>query len=154
MENFHNPTKFLRRKVEVLFVSSQKPHYGRKMAGIFLLAFLCIGTVELAVCKFEEPKLFEKITDPIIAFLGNTTENGKQWMKEMIQTYSKTEPIERISVAAEIDTEANNPNITKFIQRENYELLTGGTIDIIYYNQEEEPLSLIHIFQGLFSFFF
>ena len=49
-------------------MSGKKPHRGRKLTLILLLAVVCVGAVELAVCKYADPQLYSTITEPIKDF--------------------------------------------------------------------------------------
>lgn len=45
-----------------------------------LLALTCIGAVELAFCRIEEPQLYHAITDPVIDRLDDTRQQAAVWL--------------------------------------------------------------------------
>ena len=49
---------------------SRKSRFRKKIniIGLLLLAVLCIGGVELLVCRFASPQLFDRITQPVLSF--------------------------------------------------------------------------------------
>lgn len=131
------------------------------------LAVFCIGLTELAVCRVADPALYRQITEPVKQFAAETSRNvnnmiiaGRDKLVEMNQTLS-----EQISLAAENlsqqvaqmaqaveeaqlppdDLElppvplAGDPSVTSLIEQDGVYYLTGSTLQVVYFNQKEEP---------------
>lgn len=131
-------------------MSGKKPHRGRKLTLILLLAVVCVGAVELAVCKYADPQLYSTITEPVKDFSKKAANSLREFGSSLVaavQTGNDAsqavpeEPVEQKAGAPELDDAppAEDPVITEFVESEGLELLTGGVVDMVYYNQSEEP---------------
>ena len=130
-------------------MSGKKPHRGRKLVLILLLAVVCVGAVELAVCKYADPQLYSTITEPIKDFSKQAAHSLREFGSSLaaaIRPADDTsevheEPVEQKAGAPELDDTppAEDPVITEFVESEGVELLTGGVVDMVYYNQREAP---------------
>ena len=52
--------------------TENKSHKKRNIILLVLLALLCIGAVELLVCRFAAPELFQRLTAPVPNILWRT----------------------------------------------------------------------------------
>lgn len=118
----------------------RKRHRLLKAAGLLILALVCIGGVELLVCRFAAPELYEKITAPVTALVQRAAENGSRITQNI---FSKDEePVVDQQVSEPADQEpppAEDPTVTEFATRQGREVLTGGVVDLVYFNQGEDP---------------
>lgn len=130
-------------------MSGKKPHRGRKLVLILLLAVVCVGAVELAVCKYADPQLYSTITEPVKDFSKQAAHSLREFGSSLAAAVRPgddasevpEEPVEQKAGAPELDNTppAEDPVITEFVESEGVELLTGGVVDMVYYNQSEEP---------------
>lgn len=131
---------------------------------ILLLAVVCIGGTELAVCSHFEPELYHRITDPVYsavrAGIQRTADAGRAVWDGMCRTTDavalrlqetwdnltappEPEPEEDVqlvdqeAVAAPPRPKASYA-VTALVDREGREYLTGGTREIVYYDQTSE----------------
>lgn len=127
---------------------AKKRHKAPWIIGLILLALVCILGTELLVCRFAAPDLYDRITEPVEAMARNVMDQGKDWVQaaaaavrtsrepqssEMPVNQAVSEPVEASPPPAE------DPTVTEFIQRGGLELLTGGTVETVYFNQGEDP---------------
>ena len=119
-----------------------------RLAPWLLLALLCIGAAELAVCRFADPALFRRITAPVTGLFRSVRSAGTQLAEQAAGLLSSPaeEPYEEAPVqqlagdpAIQQTPPAQDPAITELIDLHGREILTGGVVDIVYYNQGEEP---------------
>lgn len=123
---------------------------------LVLLALVCIGGVELAVCRVAAPELFETITAPAAALAGRVGQAGQQLLNQVGQAghalldwltpsapapEESQPPVNQLAGDPAIDEQppVEDPSITEFATRSGREVLTGGAADVVYYNQAEEP---------------
>lgn len=148
----------------------------KKWGSVFLLALLCIGGTELAVCRMVDPALYESITAPVrqgaaqglqmaqeglqmaqegLVQLGKGVEQlaregqklwDQAWLAAAELVKPEPEPLEdapdEIQLAGKVDVESDlsivDPAISDFQIRKGLEYLTGGSVDMVYYNQTDE----------------
>ena len=127
---------------------AKKRHRARWVIGLILLALVCILGTELLVCRFAAPDLYEKITEPVEAMAQNVMAQGKQWVqsaaaavRDAREPQSSETPVNQaVSEPAEASPPpAEDPTVTEFVQRGGLELLTGGAVETVYFNQGEDP---------------
>ena len=94
--------------------TKNRPHKRRNIILLVLLALLCIGGVELLVCRFAAPELFQRLTAPVAGLMQRVSDFGEA-------------------------LHSNLSKVTEFVTRDGREYLTGGVVDLVYYNQGEEP---------------
>lgn len=120
----------------------------RRAVGVALLALLCIGGMELLVCRFAAPELFARITAPVTALAQRAADSGAQLTGRLSGRLAKALAREdredvvdqRVSEPAQQDLPpAEDPAVTEFSVRKGQEVLTGGVVDVVYYNQGEAP---------------
>ncbi|WP_347565161.1 C39 family peptidase [Pseudoflavonifractor sp. 60] len=126
-----------------------------------VLALVCIGAVELIVCSYQAPELYEQITAPVrsaVQFLSETGQTAWESMSQHTQAtvhraasqikaalqeleeHAQEEPEEDIQL---VDNQEIEPpprarasfSITSLASRRGQEYLTGGALEIVYYNQ-------------------
>lgn len=121
-----------------------------------LLALLCIGTAELAASYFYAPEFFDRVTTPVIRtvktcadFVGDTYRETKDAVstaclkaKEDLQALAAQlqRPEDPPAQLAEgslytSDTPIADPAVTELRSDGRREYLTGGIMDLVYYNQ-------------------
>lgn len=137
-----------------------------------LLAVLCIGGVELAVCSVKEPEIYTEITAPVRAVVEKVEkEMEKMWESvhsyttEQVQIFAKWASHTTDKIAQGVTELVNQPEsepeeefegqelsqdselypipesaerLTCFIERDGMEYLTGGSWEVVYYNQTDE----------------
>jgi len=112
---------------------------------IALLAIICIAGVELTVCRVMDPVLYQRITNPVkerFLAVGDELEAVKG---QLVQRVAAQEPPEeQFAASPEIwidHASVADETMTKFELSGQKELLTGGSRDIVYYNQWDEAWS-------------
>ena len=125
---------------------SKKRHKAPWVIGLILLALICILGTELLVCRFAAPDLYDQITEPVQAMAQEAMDRGKEWVQSAAAAVRPSEqPSETpVSQAVSEPVEASpppveDPAVTEFIQRGELEILTGGVVETVYFNQGEEP---------------
>ncbi|MEI3348095.1 MAG: C39 family peptidase [Dysosmobacter sp.] len=124
--------------------NSGNHHRFRKALGITLLALICIGGMELAVCRFAAPELFARVTAPVTALVQRAASGGARLTESLAGAlHSQEEELlvdQKASEPAEQDLPpAEDPAVTEFAVRNGQEVLTGGVVDVVYFNQGEAP---------------
>jgi len=138
---------------------------------IVLLAVLCIGGTELTACRFFEPALYEELMNPVretarqaVQAAGKALESTcragaalaertgeaaasaglalRDWMEALTAP-----PPEGDSSSALAQPEIAPPKdildplISDIVERDGQEILTGGEMEIVYFNQTDEDRS-------------
>lgn len=110
---------------------------------ISLLALLCIGSVELAVCRMMDPVLFARITAPVKLGMEWVMDNARAASIDLTDRLFPEEedfveiPDNQFNTDPAIWTDfsyAEGTNIS-LEERNELEILIGGTQEVIYYNQ-------------------
>lgn len=112
--------------------------------GLVLLALLCIGGVELAVCRVMAPELYQRITYPAAELFRRIGEGGQALAERVGSALSKQEPSVTVNQAIQEPPQPEEPLIqdpaaTQFDWNGEQEILTGGLADLVYFNQGEAP---------------
>ena len=139
-----------------------------KVAAVLCLATVCVGGVELAVCRFAAPDLYRRITDPVVAAAHRVGDAGSAMLDEAMQagrslvvrisaalkpdetetpppdeeTAEPEEPMEsQLAEAPAVDDHRpiEDPAVTELSERDGLEVLTGGSANFVYYCQSEAP---------------
>ena len=128
---------------------SKKKKHGKQIVLLLLLALLCIGGTELLVCRYVAPDLYTQITTPVKEAAGQVLEMGESLLERAKalspapeEEVEEEEPPENQLAgepALENSQPREDPTITEFAQRSGVEILTGGNIEMVYYNQGEDP---------------
>lgn len=125
----------------------------KAVAIVFLLA-ACMGGAELAACRVFAPELYFRITAPVRQAAGAVCATAERlgsaaastaaglWSRLAPAPEPEAEELEsqlagEPAVSKEIPV--SDPSITELISTEGGEILTGGAIEIVYFNQGEEP---------------
>ncbi len=127
--------------------NSKKKKHGKQILLLLILALLCIGGTELLVCRYVAPDLFAQITAPVKEVAGQAVHLGKNLLARAealapVPAEEEEEPPENQLAgepALENSQPREDPTITEFTQRSGAEVLTGGNIEVVYFNQSEEP---------------
>ena len=126
-----------------------KKKYGRVL-GVLLLALVCVAGVELAVCRVMEPALFQRITQPAVQMAHGVWARGQELAQQVQSAVENRRQQEQQQQAALVSQEIQepqedlesliqDPEITQFSSRLGQEVLTGGVVELAYFNQSEEP---------------
>ena len=117
-----------------------------RLLGLALLAVACVAGVELAVCRVMEPDLYQRITRPAAQMVQSIREQAgtlaEQWERaRSTPEEEKTAPVSQEIREPEEDPRSltQDPEVTKFALRQDREILTGGVVELVYFNQGEEP---------------
>lgn len=132
-----------------------KKHIGR----YFLLAALCVAGMELLFCSYFAPAQFSRITRPVV----QAAEGIRVYVKDLATAFHVRAVLDRCAKASaapfplefalpQVIVEEPvvfptakpvpaDPVITKFAQADGREILTGGVVPCVYYNQQEAPWS-------------
>ena len=117
-----------------------KHHRAGKVIGLLVLALLCIGGMELLVCRFAAPELYEKVTAPVAALVQRVVDRGSQITQALTQEDQEPPVDQKVSEPTSGEAPpAEDPTVTEFVTRQKQEILTGGVVDLVYYNQGEAP---------------
>ena len=125
----------------------KQKHYLR-IPGLILLALLCIGGTELAVCRIMDPDLFQEIMQPAARLKQSLQDQGKNLLNQIRPPSQppQTQQEEAAPVSQEIQEPetasplaTQDPTITQFRSHQDQEVLTGGVVELIYFNQGESP---------------
>lgn len=131
------------------------------------LALVCMIIAELAVCRVADPVLFYRITDPVVQTTQMVVQNTKyaairlwgkvsdvvvsiptylpelpEWgQKEVEQAEEPEVIVQQLAGEPSVITEQEpeDSSVTKFTIEGELETLSGGLVDLVYYNQGEEP---------------
>ena len=137
--------------------NNQTKHKKKFPLLLLLLAILCIFSAELVACRFFDPARYDKITAPVKATvqtvssaahtLGKSVvEGGKQVVSFTAQQWDsfttflaeQEEPQEIQSAgtpAKKNPAPILDPAVTELLLEEGVEILTGGVVPIVYFNQ-------------------
>ena len=143
-----------------------KKHPFGSIAALFLLGLVCVCGTELAAVRINDPALYVTITAPardairdarveISAYVEQRRAERERKRQEELRRQQELE-LEReqqrrralaatelaIQMASrpiiEEDIPAADPAITEFLYSGERELLTGGSVDLTYFNQSDE----------------
>lgn len=119
-------------------------HRPLRIIGIILLALVCIGGAELVVCRFAAPALYARITAPVTALVQSALDHGRTLTHAVSNAVSSA--ADALPVSQEVSEPeaedvppAEDPTVTEFLTRQDQEILTGGVVELVYFNQGEEP---------------
>ena len=115
-----------------------KSHFRRRLVLWGLLALLCIGLTELAVCAYADPALFQRITAPASRLFQTVRTAGAGLLDQLTPEEAPVSQLAGDPAISEAPP-MEDANVTEFAVRADREILTGGTVALTYYNQGEEP---------------
>ena len=124
--------------------TKNRPHKRRNIILLVLLALLCIGGVELLVCRFAAPELFQRLAAPVAGLMQRVSDFGEALhsnLQELLSRPGEDEMVNQLAGPPAIEEvpPAEESKVTEFVTRDGREYLTGGVVDLVYYNQGEEP---------------
>lgn len=131
-------------------------HKKRNIVLLVLLAIVCIGGVELAACSHFAPEHYQQITAPVrraaaavSSFCRNAYGRASQAAVQLWEnlTTRPEQPAEDADLDNQLaseptlvsDTPISDPAITELTLIDGQEILTGGVVNVVYFNQGEEP---------------
>ena len=115
-----------------------KSHFRRRLVLWGLLALLCIGLTELAVCAYADPALFQRITAPASQLFQTVRTAGAGLLDRLTPEEAPVSQLAGDPAISEAPP-MEDANLTEVAVRADREILTGGTVALTYYNQGEEP---------------
>lgn len=138
---------------------------------LIVLIVACVGGAELLACRHFEPALYEEIAAParriaqtawdgicragsaaagkageVAAALSDQVDSARDslnaWLEDLAALPPEPEP-DSILAQPEITPprELLDPLISDIVERDGQEYITGGGIDVVYYNQTDEARS-------------
>ena len=128
---------------------------------LVLLALLCIGGVELAACSHFAPEVYQQVTAPFrwaasaaldacgrgwdmtCRFFQDAADHASQFWTELTTPKETPTPApEGPQIAEDPDFVSDwppvDPAITEVVEVDGQQILTGGTIDIVYFCQSDD----------------
>lgn len=128
----------------------------RTIVLLAVLALLCVGGAELAACRYFDPALYNRITEPVRQGVQALRGAGRQAVSVVSGFFARLAPETppapeapaaeeepQLQLAAEPlieeDLPAVDPAITELKDEDGVERLTGNGISTVYFNQGEEP---------------
>lgn len=128
----------------------------------FLLAALCVAGMELLFCWHFAPAQFDRITQPIVRPVVQAAESTGAYFHQLAVSlrtkallrqcaeasaapfpleFALPQVVEEPLVPHLEKPVPADPVITQFDKKDEREILTGGIIPCVYYNQQEAPWS-------------
>ncbi len=137
---------------------AEKKHIVRWVVLTLLLAAMCIGLCELAVCRFEDPQLYHMVVDPAIAVCRKAAHRaGEQAQAAARQAGARLDAVSRhleeralqVSLSSRLSEETAGPlapalpegpagaPAVALTYAGGQELLSGGPVPVVYFNQSD-----------------
>ena len=118
--------------------TKNRPHKRRNIILLVLLALLCIGGVELLVCRFAAPELFQRLAAPVAGLMQRVSDFGEALhsnLQELLSRPGEDEMVNQLAGPPAIEEvpPAEESKVTEFVTRDGREYLTGGVVDLVYY---------------------
>jgi len=136
-------------------------HVKRNIVLLLLLAVVCVAGAELVACRHFDPELYRRITAPARQAVHTVEEWGRGTAQQLsrlweqageylAERFAPPEPPpeeppapeqEQVAQAPVLTTTTPlaDPVITELVEEDNQELLLGGFLNIVYFNQGEQP---------------
>ncbi|MEG0780928.1 MAG: C39 family peptidase, partial [Oscillospiraceae bacterium] len=127
---------------------SKKSRRGRRFFRFLLLAILCIGGTELAVCRYADPGLYARVTAPARQAVQRVSDAVSHGVDAAVAAHQlriaereakeamETQQAGGVAIWSELVPAST---VTALVEQDGICLLTGGTVDVPYYNQGESP---------------
>jgi hypothetical protein len=126
-------------------------HRGRTALLFVLLALVCVSGVEVLASRFFAPELYQRITAParsawqaaahladqIAVRAAALAESAAETLSPSSQPEETFAQEAQEPVLLREDT-VSDPTITELVLVDGQEILTGGTVEITYFNQSDE----------------
>lgn len=125
----------------------------KKILAVCLLAVFCIGGAELAVCRVADPALYERAVGPVrqaaagawravsggAVRVWNAAAGAAAHAAQALGGSEEDAPVDQQAAEPDEPSDAQiaDPTITALEQRDGQEILTGGSREIVYYNQAD-----------------
>ena len=125
----------------------------KKILAVCLLAVFCIGGAELAVCRVADPALYERTVGPArqaaagawravsggAARIWDAAAEAAAHAAQALGGSEENAPVDQEAAEPDEPSAAQiaDPTITALEQRDGQEILTGGSREIVYYNQAD-----------------
>lgn len=120
---------------------------GKMVLLLVLLAVVCIGGVELMFCRHFAPELYADITRPVsdaVASVAALYDQGKAYLAERFTP--QPGPPEEAPLEEQLASEPmlaylqgeTDPAVTQLVERDGVQVLTGGNVEMVYYDQGAE----------------
>lgn len=134
---------------EVPYLKKQKSKSRRFRAGTVLLALVGVAGAELAVCYWIDRPIYYRITTPITSAISTTLQVSGEKMRILADWTAQTAQTMAEQIQATIEAQRAGPprivddgtsappRVTRLVQREQAEILTGGSIEIRYFAQSD-----------------
>lgn len=130
--------------------SDKRPKRSKRSFGwlIALLALVCVLGAELAVCRVAEPALYARLTAPVRAAAHTVLDTARAALDQAAEAFRAFSHRLREAAASNqqatepalpTDQPAEDPRVTAFVRQGDREVLTGGTVPLVYFNQGEDP---------------
>lgn len=135
-------------------------HKKRNIVLVILLALLCISGAELAACRFFAPELYERIVSPVrqaasaaVELCVSAARSAAQaaqelggQLQERLTARHTPEPTAEPEPESQMAGEptltdvlpVTDPSITELLLTGGQYYLTGGMLEIVYFNQGDE----------------
>jgi len=146
--------------------SGGSKHLGRYIALAALLALFCIGGVELAACSHFAPETYDRIVAPVRYAAAVVADTGRaaldaagqfcrgvaarvgELASQAADAWAEfTAPREAVPTAGITppptegplpSAAATDPPLTELLEADGRQILTGGSVDIVYFCQSDE----------------
>lgn len=113
---------------------------------VVILTIVCVGGMELLVCRIVDPPRFRRWVAPVVEL---TQQISEEIDNLLAQFEAPEEPSEDEAEFREEDYQVVSepsilyavnldPTITELVERDEREMLIGGNYEIVYYNQADE----------------
>lgn len=128
-------------------------HRKRTIFLLFTLAAVCIGTVELLVCRHYDPALYHTITDPVVSAFTHAVSTVSDTVRAWQSTSVDSDGTDAPALDSEAENENSNqtatapllsssavrdPSVTQLKSVNGQDILTGGLIEVVYFNQGDD----------------
>lgn len=144
-------------------MKKERRHTRRNLFLGFLLAVLCIGVVELTACRYFAPETYHKIVDPVVQTASaaaqqcrsaaeavansakaaclevkQKVQEGKEQLALRWEAFTARNDQLASDPALGTDSPISDPAITELVEEGGRQVLTGGNISLVYFNQSDE----------------
>lgn len=121
----------------------------KRTLGVILLAAVCIGGSELVACRFADPSLYTRMISPVRQqaadmWKGAQTLAGNVWdqASDLMDTGADGDSLDTDSPSSEAMISGDvlsmgTSSLTTLTERNGMEILTGGSREIVYFNQAD-----------------
>jgi hypothetical protein len=125
-------------------------HRGRSILLLTGLALVCISGAELLVSRYCDPELYQRVTAParsawsaagkLVGQISDQIATRAAALAHPPEPSEEPEPEDQLAQEPVLlEREAYpDPSVTELTFVDSQEILTGGTIEIVYYNQGDE----------------